>query len=542
MFSISTKFGNDRDMCRSRLRLRPLTLPICAALVGGALAGCAPQADSLAELSRLQAGESRAAEAPDLERRITAFCGDCHAVPRPESFSRDRWYVAVHKGFEIYAKSGRADLDPPPLGQTLAYFRARAPEELAFPIPPDADERFSTTFEQEHLYLKSGVELLPEIAHLQWIQLTAGGPAELVACDMRYGQVVAIDLKRSDRAPPRILALLRNPCRVEPCDLDRDGRTDLIAADLGSFQPAEHDRGRVVWLHRRGDQPDFELTELAGGFGRIADVRAADMDGDELVDLVVAEFGWQRTGRILLLQNVADDASKPRFDRHTIDDRPGTIHVPVADINGDGRLDFLALVSQEYEALDLFENAGRGKFHRRNLWAGPDLTFGSTGVEWVDLDGDSDRDILYTNGDAFDNHLASPWHGVQWLENTGSGVFEYHRITDMTGVYRALPADFDRDGDQDVLAVAFLPRKIQPPTLRGPNQPSIVLLEQHAPGEFRRHTLERGSPDYATLALGDFDADGDCDFAVAPGPTVAEARRDKHYLTVWWNKHAGSSN
>jgi hypothetical protein len=125
---------------------------------------------------------------------------------------------------------------------------------------------------------------------------------------------------------------------------------------------------------------------------------------------------------------------------------------------------------------------------------------------------------------------------VQWLENRGSDGFEYHRITDMTGAYRALAADFDRDGDEDVVTVAFLPRMVQPPELRGPNQPSIVLMEQTTPGQFRRHTLERGSPNYATLALGDFDDDGDCDFAVASGPTVAEARQDKHYLTVWWNQ------
>ena len=161
---------------------------------------------------------------------------------------------------------------------------------------------------------------------------------------------------------------------------------------------------------------------------------------------------------------------------------------------------------------------------------------GGRGQPWVDLDRDGDRDILYTNGDAFDNHLASPWHGVQWLENRGGLSFDYHRLTDMPGAYRALAADFDRDGDEDVLAVAFLPRKVLPANLRGPQQASIVLLEQTAAGQFSRHTLQRGSPNYATVAIGDFDGDGDGDFAVGSGPTIAEARQDKHYLTVWWNE------
>jgi hypothetical protein len=270
--------------------------------------------------------------------------------------------------------------------------------------------------------------------------------------------------------------------------------------------------------------------------GRVADVRAADMDGDSQLDLIVAEFGWQRTGRILWLRNILAEGDQPRFESHPIDDRPGAIHLPVHDFNDDGRPDFAALVSQEYEAVDLFVNAGQGRFNRRNTWAAPDLTFGSTGIELVDLDRDGDRDILYTNGDAFDNSVASPWHGVQWLENRGGLAFDYHRLSDMPGAYRALAADIDRDGDEDVVAVAFLPRKVQPAILRGNQQASIVLLEQTAPRKFSRHTLERGSPNYATLAVGDFDGDGDSDFAVGSGPTVAEDRLEKHYLTVWWNQ------
>ncbi|MCI0357257.1 MAG: VCBS repeat-containing protein [Planctomycetaceae bacterium] len=503
-----------------------------------ALTGCGPGPGQLPQLNSVSTREPATADLRETERRIAAFCGDCHALPRPESFSRDRWYVEVRKGYEFYAKSGRTDLDPPPLHETLTYFRARSPEELSFPAPNDVAEDLPVKFSQEHLYLNSPVNILPEIAHLNWVQLSADSPPVLVACDMRYGHVVAIDVKQQGRAAPRFLALLRNPCRAEPCDLDADGTTDLVVADLGSFQPAEHDRGRVVWLRRRQDKTEYEVTELQAGLGRVADVRAEDVDGDEKLDLIVAVFGWQQTGGILWLRNISTEADQPRFEMQPIDDRPGAIHVPAHDFDGDGRADFMALISQEYEAVDLFINVGGGRFQRRNIWAAPDLTFGFSGIELVDLDRDGDRDILYTNGDAFDNHIASPWHGVQWLENCGGLAFQYHRLTDMSGAYRALAADFDRDGDEDVLAVVFLPRNVQPASLRGAQQPSIVFLEQATPGQFRRHTLERGSPNYATLAIADFDSDGDPDFAVASGPTIAEDRLEKHYLTVWWNQIA----
>ncbi|MEX2175231.1 MAG: VCBS repeat-containing protein, partial [Pirellulaceae bacterium] len=470
--------------------------------------GCAPGGSATVDLAQLDKDQPTAPLTAADQRRVAAFCGDCHAMPRAESFPRDRWHFEVKKGYEFYAKSGRSDLDPPPMHLALAYYRARAPQALVYPPAQHAAGESPVKFVTENLFLDSAAGVLPEIAHLQWTRLAPDEAPVLVACDMRYGHVVAIDLRPENRAGPRLLAQLRNPCHVEACDLDGNGTTDLVVADLGSFLPAEHDRGRVVWLDRPVGEPTYEVRELATGLGRVADVRAIDVDGDGRLELIVAEFGWQQTGSILLLRNGATEGERPRFESETIDDRPGTIHVPVHDFNADGRPDFAALVSQEYETVDLFMNAGGGRFARHNVWAGPDLTFGASGLELVDLDGDLDSDILLTNGDAFDNAYASPGHGVRWLENRGGFEFVHHPLTELPGVYRALPADFDGDKDQDIVAVAWLPPKVQPATLREAPLAAIVLLEQTAPGEFARHTLERGLPAYATVAVGDFDADG----------------------------------
>jgi hypothetical protein len=237
-----------------------------------------------------------------------------------------------------------------------------------------------------------------------------------------------------------------------------------------------------------------------------------------------------------LLRNVSEPGGDLRFEHEQLDDRPGAIDIRVHDFTGDGRLDFAAVLSQEYEAVDLFLNRGEGRFGRYNAWSAPDLTFGSSGVELVDLDGDEDSDILYTNGDTFDNDYATPWHGVQWLENRGDLEFVHHRLTEMPGAYRALPGDVDRDGKLDIVVVARLSPKLRPLNLTQSPLASIVLLHQREAKTFARHTLEWGSPHYATLALADFDGNGFLDFAVGSGPYVAEARQDSHYLTVWWNQ------
>lgn len=472
----------------------------------------------------------------ETESRITAFCGDCHAMPRAESFPRDRWHHEVRKGYEYYARSRRSDLDPPPIHQTIAYFRSRAPKRLVFAEPGEAQTGLSATFTVERLNWGRNADVQPGISYLRWSRLYGDDNPVLLACDMRDGNIAAVDLR--DREPhPEVLARLSQPCHAEPCDLDRNGTIDLVVADLGSFCAVDHQRGRVVWLRRQEAGDSFEEVVLASGLGRVADVRPADLDGDGDLDLIGAEFGHYLTGSIFLLRNVAGRGERPRFELDEIDPRPGTIHVPLHDFDRDGRLDFMALVSQEFECLDLFVNQGNAQFNPYTIWAAPDLTFGSSGIELVDMDQDGDMDILYTNGDTFDNLYANPSHGVQWLENLGGLQFAYHRLTDMPGAYRALAGDVDLDGDLDVVVVAWLPQQVKPPSLREAPLTSILCLEQTSRGSFARHTLEAGSPHHAALELADFDGDGDLDFATGFHPGLDAARSPSMpHVAVWWNQ------
>jgi hypothetical protein len=262
-----------------------------------------------------------------------------------------------------------------------------------------------------------------------------------------------------------------------------------------------------------------------------------DVDGDGDLDVIVAEFGHDRTGGILLLRNIAPRGQPPRFATEKLDLRTGTIHVPVCDLNADGRPDFIALVSNESESIDVFLNQGKGSFHRQALWRAPDLTFGSSGIELVDLDGDGDLDILYTNGDSFDNLYANPSHGVQWLENRGGPEFAYHRLTELPGAYRALAGDVDGDGDLDLVIASWLPQRVMPAELRQTPLASILCLEQVLPGRFVRHTLETGAANHATMEMADFDGDGDLDFAVGFNAGLDGAGAPAMpRVAIWWNQ------
>jgi hypothetical protein len=198
--------------------------------------------------------------------------------------------------------------------------------------------------------------------------------------------------------------------------------------------------------------------------------------------------------------------------------------VPVTDLDGDGRLDFVVLVSQEHEVVEAFLNRG-DQFERVPLFAAPDPSWGSSGIELTDFDGDGDQDVLYTAGDAFDSYLIKPWHGIWLLRNEGGLKFQAQQIAALPGVHRALAADLDQDGDQDIAACAMVPARALQAQPGTPMQ-SVIWLEQTADGAFARHVISAERPIHAAMTVLDADSDGDMDLAAG---CFAESRSESKF-------------
>jgi hypothetical protein len=333
---------------------------------------------------------------------------------------------------------------------------------------------------------------------------------DLLGTDMRQG-VVFTGRPATRGSALTIVASIPHPAHVTLTDVDRDGIQDLLVADLGEFFPADHDKGAAIWMRGLGNGK-FGAFWL-DGWPRVADVESADFNGDGKNDLAVAAFGWRKTGRVSILENRTTKPSQPMFTEHTIDPRPGGIHVIPVDLNHDGRMDFVTLLAQEHETVLAYINKGTGdfSFDQKVIYIAPHPNWGSSGIEIVDLDKDGDLDVLLTHGDTFDDGFVKPYHGIQWLENTGGYPFVEHTLAQMPGVHRAEAADIDGDGDLDVVACALLASgsDVDEKTL-----PALVWLEQTKPGTFVRHTIEMGFPRHATLDVGDIDGDGDVDVVV----------------------------
>ncbi len=442
--------------------------------------------------------------------QVHQFCGACHAYPLPETFPRSAWRFEVMQGYGFYEHSNYDNpklrsLGPvPPAATVIKYFENRAPIELA--RLPKEPPQGGQPVKFERLDLSYPSNPTPAVSNLNLVHLYDDKKLDLLACDMRSGEILVLKPYEKDPAW-KVLAKLSNPCHAEVVDLDGDGIKDLIVADLGTFSPTNDKLGKVVWLRGRPDGT-FMPYILLDGVGRVADVQAADFNGDGKIDLIVGVFGWRFTGEIIYLENQTTDWAKPKFARHVLDDRHGTIHVPVCDLNHDGRPDFVALISQEHETIVAFMNEGNGHFRKETIYTATHPAYGSSGIQLVDMNGDGKLDVLYINGDVLDEpFLLKPYHGVQWLENQGKFPFVHHPVGQLYGAMGGVAADFTGTDKMDIVAVSYMPEEWFPERNEAASA-SIVYFEQTAHGQFVRRPLEMLTCDHATCAAGAWDGDG----------------------------------
>ncbi len=459
-------------------------------------------------------------------------CTVCHVAGRAGDVPRAQWrgrlqemarFSLTRVGVPDGKESALAQVDLEPF---VRYFEARAPETLPAPEPWPAPAQ-PTGFERTTLSPK-GAAPVPIVADTRFFDLEGNGKLEIVACDMGHGLVLVGDPGRRP-GELREIAKIPNPVRATMVDLDKDGIEDLLIADVGFFMPEDNTKGSVVWLRGRGDGT-FEKHVLAEKLPRVMDVQAADFDGDGDLDLVVAAAGLYSGGAVLLLENRTTDWKNPQFVAHTLDTRSGALQVPVADLDGDGRPDFVALFGQQQQKVVAFLNRGEGRFEPRTLFTAPTPAWGATSIQLVDLDKDGDIDVLLTNGESLDDATVKPWHGVRWLENKGSFPFERHDLAALPGAHRAIAADLDGDGDLDIAVAAFLP---DPDHTRGALA-SLGWLEQTRPGVFDRHTLQTGQLSHFGLDAGDFDGDGPVDLVAGNFVGFTFARTDTGFRADGW--------
>lgn len=368
----------------------------------------------------------------------------------------------------------------------------------------------------------------PLIAHIQAVDLDHDGLLDVIVCDDRGNFVSWIRQNPAGTFTEKILADgLIAPAHVEVIDFDGDGDKDLMVAVLGMLFPNNDKIGSVVILENDG-QFNFTKRVVAEKIARVSDVRAGDLDNDGDMDLAVAQFGYD-DGETRWIENLGNW----KFKSHILQYLSGPINVEIVDIDSDGDLDIISLVSQEWEEIYCFINDGKGNFKPNLLFGSSNQDYGSSGISLYDLDQDGDVDILYTNGDAFDYipPQGRPWHGVQWLENKGNLDFEFHRICSFTGATNVRAADIDNDGDIDLFAVSAFN------IWDSPESYSFIWLENDGNMNFIKREITRNPTHLLVCEPGDFNNDGLIDVVTGGMHTYPPFDRMSR-ITLWTNNGA----
>jgi hypothetical protein len=283
-------------------------------------------------------------------------------------------------------------------------------------------------------------------------------------------------------------------------DVDHDGDLDFIT---GGKDPQKH----VFWFERRSAD---EWVRHVLGDNHPSDVggTAIDVDGDGWVDHVSGGV-WYRNPRT--------PRDKP-FDRFVFDKDLAAVHdLVAADVDGDGRLDVVTMSDRNNTRWYSVPKDDPTK-----PWVRQDIGPGvHAGVAVGDIDGDGDLDVARSNL-WFENVDGK---GAKWAEHPipfGNPNQPYPLAT------RCVIVDIDRDGHRDLVMTENEIRA------------GHIAWQRNADGKglkWERHDLAAGDKAargaYHSLAVADFDGDGDPDIFTVEMEHIAGDRQPRWF--IWEN-------
>ncbi len=431
------------------------------------------------------------------QQYISHYCGSCHPVPSPTTLPRSIWPDVIQE-MAVMAEDrmGESFITPEVVNNITGYYLANSPEALP-PLPLIPDTEDSPGFHVQAFGAKSRIS---SIMNIHKVDLGLFPDGEFLVCDGDQSNThnfVSLLYQQDDSWHERVLLYVPVPVHTEVIDFDGDGDKDIIVAALGALPPVPAKVGKVVLL-RQDSGGVFNAEILLDNVGRVTDARPVDFDGDGDYDIAVAIYGSGDVGEIAWLENLGSG----QFQQHTILSSPGALNVSPVDLDQDGKIDLVSLMAQEHEAIVALLNKGQGQFEMAILARAMHPASGSTSMRLLDLDGDGDDDVLFTNGDANDFQPdPKPYHGVQWLENKGNLDFQPRDIGRFYGAASADAADLDGDGDLDIVASSW------DNYWEEPGRQTMVWFENDGQQQFTPRRMLGRTPGIVSFELADFTGD-----------------------------------
>jgi hypothetical protein len=236
-----------------------------------------------------------------------------------------------------------------------------------------------------------------------------------------------------------------------PADLNRDGGDDLVLILGGRENP----KTRILFNNKKSyfySKEKEGVYPLTPGIEKVIPV---DLDGDGDKDLFYfgrsVKTSAKKSYQTMILTNKGDG----RFEDLTSLLMPslpsGIRDASFADYDGDGVVDIFLVYSKGQNRLLL--NNGVGKFSDRTSSRMPRILDDSMHADWADFDQDGDNDLLVVNRSINKIYRGFPEETNYFLENMGGGNFKKrsHKILPRFPAAKAYLLDGNGNTNPDAL-------------------------------------------------------------------------------------------
>ena len=204
-------------------------------------------------------------------------------------------------------------------------------------------------------------------------------------------------------------------------DLNRDGGDDLILI-LGT---RENPKTRILFNKKKGYFYSKEKEGVYSLTPGVEKVISIDLDGDGDKDLFY--FGSrvnpsiEKSHQTMMWVNKGDGNFENLTSLLMPKLPPGIRDASFADYDGDGVVDIFLVYEKGQNRLLI--NNGVGKFSDRTSSRLPGILDESMHADWADFDQDGDNDLLVVNRSVNKIYRGFPGETNYFLENTGGGNF-----------------------------------------------------------------------------------------------------------------------
>jgi hypothetical protein len=435
------------------------------------------------------------------ERLARSYCGACHAFPEPLLLAKETWQANVLPQMAPRLGVGTSSLfDETSRNPQMVVLTKRASREEWAKIVAYYEQHAPDTLPYQFLPSEPGID--PDLFRISGLVpgMQINPVITLLKTDSTSGRIF---IGEAGTNTLRILDWNRRPVSSlslgsPPTDLLVEGDSVLVL-ESGILDPNDEPKGTLVRYAFPERNSLRSPRVLIDSLFRPVFVRAFDFDGDGAKEFLICEYGNNR-GRLALYRRRG-----ARYERQVLHSLPGAIRFEIRDMTSDGAVDIVALFAQGDERIVLFENDGRGRFSDRpRVLARFPPVYGSMYFSMHDFNGDGSADIIYVNGDNFDySRVLKPYHGIRILENDGKNHFNERFFFPVYGAARAEVADFDKDGDLDMLTTSNFADFQRHPE-RG-----IMFFENAGGYAFRPYGFTISSTNQWNLtATGDLNKDG----------------------------------